>query len=1065
MFPAMTITLSLLSRRWHGLPVRACAWVWGLTLGLVLAAETDPALVLHWNLDEGRGPRARDRRGEGVHGEVRAAWTNSPAGRAVFLDGTPGRLLAATLPPALRPGTNSWSFLVWVRPIELSHPGAMNQRRLLSFGRYPDASIVLDLTGAGQWAPYLTYREPGGRTRSAGFTGFQKLRPGAWTHVALVCDRSAGRIEGYVNGVSDRAAALGADFAGDFSLGDQLTVGSTWQNFFGVVDEVQFYRRALEGREVRREFLRLRDRFAPDLPAPMAAALRRDLAADALEEVEPLWRRGQFAAVRRRLTDVVADPQTPAPVRSLAHLRLARSFAAEGDRRRAREEFERIANEPAYPRPHRAEARALAGELATPRGRAPAAPALTGVEGEDRRTRLEPVTTFAAEVFVGPRGDDRHPGTRAAPLATWTAARDRLRALRAEGVRGPLAVTLLAGEYPVAQPLELGREDSGTAEAPVVFRAAEPGRAVLYGGRRLAGWRRVSDPALRARLPAESRDQVWECDLTAQGVTRFDELRVRGFGMPPAPPTLEVFAGPEPLRPARWPNEGFVRARRVTEPGSDNPRRPSVFEYADDRHARWAGLSNVWLFGYFRYLWADATLPVASIDPARRTVTTAEPYRYGRGMSDEQGVIYYVFNVLEELDAPGEWYLDRASGRLYVYPPAPPEQVPLEIGMWKQPFVVMRQTAHVRLEGLVFDLGRGNGLLLDQCEQCVIAGCTVRRLAGNGITIRDGRANRVLGCDLHTLGRRGVEVFGGDRATLARGDHVVENCHIHSMGRLDRTYTPAIQLEGVGHRVAHNLLHHAPSSVLRIEGNDHLIEFNDVHSAVLESDDQGAMELFGNPTYRGVVFRFNRFQNIGKLGSEPWVHGQAALRFDDAISGMLVYGNLFVHAASGHFGAIQINGGRDNLVDNNLFVECARGLTGGWYPDNPAWRSLREGRAPPTFFTNDLYRARYPELARMLEPDGLNRVWRNLFFRCGAAVGGDRARWELLDNVESPREDPGFVDAAAGDYRFRPDAPVLARVPFRPLPLEAVGLYADPYRATWPVQTRPVQQPQHRPPR
>lgn len=1036
----------------------------GLVATPVATRAAEPDLLLHWPLNEGTGTRARDAARNRLHGEVRAVWTNSPAGRAVFLDGTPGRVVAVTLPPPARPGTNSWTFTAWIHPVQLLHPGPMNQRRLLSYGTYPDASVVIDLLGPGQLAPHLTYKDASGRVRAAGVTGFQNVHTGVWTHVAVVCDRRANRLECYVNGALDRAAELPAGFNPDFSLGGQLTLGSTWQNFWGAVDEVKIFRDALTGPEVRREFRRLREVFKPVLSPEQELALQRQSAADALAETEPLWSARQYAAVRRRLTGVVADRESPPAVRSLAHLRIARSFQAEGNLEAARRELERLADEPTYPRVHRAEARALARDLeGERRRRSPAASPAT--DPDDTRTRLEPVTNFVAEVFVSPQGDARGDGSRARPLATLTQARDRLRQLRAGGLTGAVAVTLLPGEYPVTDTLELGPDDSGRPGAPVVYRAAEKGRAVLYGGLRLQNLTPVRDPAVRERLPAESRDRVWECDLRALGVTNFGELRVRGFAQPPSPPTLEVFANGRPLTPARWPNEGFVRARRVVDPGSVTARRPSVFEYDSDRHARWQGVSNVWLFGYFRYLWADAALPVAAIDPQKRTVTTAVPYSYGGGMSDQQAVIYYVFNLLEELDAPGEWYLDRTRGRLYLYPPAPPDQVTLEIGLWDKPLLVMRQVSHVRLEGLVFDLARHDGLLLENSEDCVLAGCTVSRLAGNGITLRGGRGHRVLGCDVHTLGRRGIEVFGGDRATLTPGAHVVENCHIHDIGRIDRTYTPAIQLEGVGHRVAHNLMHDAPSSVMRIEGNDHLIEFNDVHDAVLESDDQGAMELFGNPTYRGVVFRFNRFRDIGKRGTEPWVHGQAALRFDDAISGMLVYGNLFVRASSGNFGAVQINGGRDNLIDNNLFVDCARGLTGGWYPDNPVWRSLRQGRAPAEFFTNELYRVRYPELVQMLEPGAVNRAWRNLFYRCGSLVGGNRAHWDLLDNAEYRDADPGFVDAARGDFRLRPDAPALARVPFRPLPLEAIGLYPDPYRARWPVDDATEKPPANHPTR
>ncbi len=151
--------------------------------------------------------------------------------------------------------------------------------------------------------------------------------------------------------------------------------------------------------------------------------------------------------------------------------------------------------------------------------------------------------------------------------------------------------------------------------------------------------------------------------------------------------------------------------------------------------------------------------------------------------------------------------------------------------------------------------------------------------------------------------------------------------------------------------MAHNLLYDCPSSTLRIEGNDHLIEYNEVHSAVRESDDQGGMELFLNPTYRGVVFRYNYFHHNGKTGREPAVHGQAAIRLDDAISGVLIYGNVFYRSANGNFGAVQINSGRDNVIDNNIFAECKQGISGGWRPGNSAWRMIREGRAPARIST------------------------------------------------------------------------------------------------------------------
>jgi hypothetical protein len=212
------------------------------------------------------------------------------------------------------------------------------------------------------------------------------------------------------------------------------------------------------------------------------------------------------------------------------------------------------------------------------------------------------------------------------------------------------------------------------------------------------------------------------------------------------------------------------------------------------------------------------------------------------------------------------------------------------------------------------------------------------------------------------------------------------------------------------------------------------------------------MELFRNATYRGVVFRHNRFRNIGKTGSEGAVHGQAAIRFDDAISGMLVYGNLFVRSSNGNFGAIQMNSGRDNLVDNNLFVDCARGITGGWNSDNSVWRMLRENLNQPGFFTNELYLSRYPKIATMLDEPAVNHAWRNVFVQCGAMTTGNAANLDLFQNVKF-NTDPGFL--GPDDYRLKPDSPVFQQIGFRPQPLAEIGLYEHPLRATWPVDTTP----------
>ncbi len=1027
--------------------------------GAGACAHAQEGLLLHYSFDEGQGTATADKSGSGLNGVVSAAWTDSPSGKALSYDGKAAGVVKMQIPAEKRFGKESWTFSAWLNPTQFTIEDRQNQRRLFAFGTYPDAYLVIDLMGNGRPSYYFCYRDEAGKTVSSGGTAAMGLALGQWAHFALVCDRKAGRVDLYVNGFGQGSTTLPAHWAGDFAAGGELTLGNGWHNYWGLMDEVRVYRRALPRAEVKAEFARLKGTFGAVESPEAAAAEKREALMEEFAKTHEAWAAGNYAAVRTACAAMMASAEAPAALRSYAHLRSAQSYIAEGKPDLARAEYGKIAATDAYPEVHRAEARERVAELER------IAKGLPARDPAASRTVVPRIATFAAEVYVSPQGNDANPGSKGAPVAGLTRARDLVRDLRAKGTGGAIAVNVLPGEYRVTAPLELSAQDSGTTDGPVVYRAVQPGKAVFYGGTRLRGFAAVTDPAILGRLPQEARGRVMRCDLRAQGITDYGQLAVRGFGQQASPPTLEVFVNGQPMTLARWPNSGFVGIRKLVEPGSKPEGKPSVFEYLDDRHARWTQADDAWLFGYFRFLWADATIKVGKIDPAAHTVTTAEAYHYGRpGMDTGQGIQYYAFNLLEEIDQPGEWYLDRKAGVLYLYPPTDLGSATVEIGLLAAPMVTMDQVTDVRLEGLTFDLARYNGLVIKGSSRCLIAGCTVSRFAGNGVTIDGGEANGLLGCDIHTLGRRATEVIGGDRATLTPGRHFVENCQIHNFGRIDRTYTPAIQLEGVGHRVAHNLMYDCPSSVMRIEGNDHVIEFNDVHSAVRESDDQGAMELFRNPTYRGVVFRYNRFTNCGKTGTGAAVHGQAAIRFDDAISGMLVYGNVFIRSANGNFGAIQMNSGRDNVMDNNLFVECKQGISGGWNGGNSVWRMIADNKRPADFYGSDLYLKRYPEIATMMAEPGINHVWRNVFYRCGSLATGNRGNLDLVENGVFADADPGFVDAAKGDYRLKPDAALLAQVGFRPIPVEEIGLYADTHRATWPVVTTPVDVPDWRKP-
>jgi len=310
---------------------------------------------------------------------------------------------------------------------------------------------------------------------------------------------------------------------------------------------------------------------------------------------------------------------------------------------------------------------------------------------------------------------------------------------------------------------------------------------------------------------------------------------------------------------------------------------------------------------------------------------------------------------------------------------------------------------------------------------------------------------------------------GGDRRTLTPARHNAENNHVHHYARRARTYRCAISVSGVGNRIAHNLIHDGPHMALSAGGNDHVVEYNEIHNVVEDSGDAGAFYVGRDWTQRGVVLRYNYWHQI--LGSTGY--GGMTIYLDDQHCGYTIYGNLFERCMQ----AVFIGGGDDNVVTNNVFLDCRkaahldnRGM--GWQKkatDDPKGTLRSRLRSMP--YTNDLWRGRYPTLPGILEDDpGVPK--RNVFVGNISAGGKwydispSIRRYQTVTNNLVFDGDKDWVrlikDAAGHPVRLEFKDPAAVRaIGFQPLPLEKMGLYADERRASWPVEheVRPVKLP------
>lgn len=739
-----------------------------------------------------------------------------------------------------------------------------------------------------------------------------------------------------------------------------------------------------------------------------------------------------YAAARKQYGVIVAQADAPAQFRAYAALCVARTYVLEKQYAAARKEYSRVRDMAAAPEILRWEAGDCLREVARLEKKLPAR------DPQWTRVTLPTLPKPAVELYVSPQGLDTNPGSKTKPFATLQRAQQAVRDLVAKALPpGGVVVNVAAGEYRLTESLAFTAADSGTAAAPVIWRAQDKGKVILTGGQVLPAPQAVTDPAILARLPEEARGKVMQVDLKAAGITQYDSPQPRGFGRGKSMPVMELFSDAQPLRLARWPNTGFVNAGKVIS----NDDKGAVFEYTGDRAERWTQAKDPWVFGYWKWLWAEQRDPV-KLDTAAHTLTLRDKVTYG-GM--DSGAPYFIYNLLEEIDQPGEWYLDREAGKLYLYPVDPKAE--LKLSMLDTPLVTANTASWVILDGLTLEYGRWHGAELTDSDHCLLAGCSVRNVGGEGVVIEGGKQDGIFGCDLYNLGR-GNKITGGDRKTLEPGGHFMENCNVHHFSRVDPTYTPAVLMNGCGNRIAHNSFHHSPGHAMRIEGNDYTIECNEIYEVVRESDDQGGLDMWANPSYRGVVLRYNYWHDIGN--DRPC--GQAGVRLDDAISGVWIYGNVFQRCSAAGFGGIQIHGGKDNKVLNCLFADCKYGISfSGWGPAR--WKEFLDSQWVQDKLHKDVeisqppYSTKYTDLARLYVDEGVSSVWCNVAYNCGSFLTRDRGIQDLMDNTVT-LEDPGFVDAAKGDFALKPTSRLRQTPGFRPIPVEEIGLYDHPWRAT-----------------
>lgn len=549
-------------------------------------------------------------------------------------------------------------------------------------------------------------------------------------------------------------------------------------------------------------------------------------------------------------------------------------------------------------------------------------------------------SAVAADFYVAADGDDKWTGTLESPnadktdgpFATFERACEALRAKPKPA--GGVTVHVRAGKYTLGQTLRLGKEDSGSSNSPIEFRAYRDEKPVLIGGRAITAW-------------TVERERVLKADLAVQGLkgVYFRQLIWNGQRQ-----HLARYPNFDPRNPygGGW---AYVDGESIPMyqdiPGED--KRTLIFKPSDAR--KWSKPTDGEVFIFARYNWWNNIVRIESLDASARKIALAGDCSYAIRPGDR----YFVRNLREELDAPGEWYLDRDTWTLYFQPPDPAPGSTNQ-GDHASPTVyapTMRTilemgpgTEHVTFRGLTFECCEGTAVVLRETSHCRIVGCTIRNVGdynGSGVSVDGGNNNEVVGCDICETGSHGISLSGGDRKTLKAAENCADNNYIHHVGVFYKQGV-GIALNGIGNRASHNLIHDGPRMGIMFSGNNLRIEYNHIRHMNLETEDTGAVYTGGRDwiSSRGTVILGNYFHDILGYGrdGDRWVspHFAWGVYLDDNAGGVDVIGNLIVRCPRA---GLHLHNGRDNKIENNIFVESRLQQIeyNGWTKDHPYWRT------------------------------------------------------------------------------------------------------------------------------
>ena len=654
----------------------------------------------------------------------------------------------------------------------------------------------------------------------------------------------------------------------------------------------------------------------------------------------------------------------------------------------------------------------------------------------------EPLEEDVLKIYVSVDGNDENPGTKEAPLKTLEGARIKARAEKREK---PIEVIFGGGEYRFIKGVNFDDLDSGTENAPVTYKAAEGEKVTFKGSFEFSAeeGQYVGDKDILSRVDVHVRNRLVQYDLKKLGYTYglpvTNKIQQFLFLMyPKESEYVNLFLDDKEQTLSEWPNgdDEFVAWVEAVEKGGtiDKPVVPGSFKYSGSRPNRWTKADSFWIGGYPGYNYRYERNSVGNVDTENSIITLATNTCFG--LISEESKAWKVFNLLEEIDMPGEWYIDKNTMMLYYYMPYSLKDKTLEISFLDEPFFNLKGASYINIEGIDFTQHRSTAVLGTVVSNINVDGCTFKNIDGTAVkTQGDKRTTysysrwqnaatefHVRNCTFDNIGGSAILLEGGNIDTLERGNCSFENNMI-MRASIKAKNQEAIVLQGVGNTVKNNSLSSVGFHAITYRGSYHTINNNEFYDTNKSSDDAGVVYAGRDYAARGTEMAYN------------YIHDNAAHRnisrgytiafyWDDAQPGQNAHHNIIVNNpwavnSSGH----------DNYFDNNTIINSTKENIK--FYDRNGWAMGAQHTA--LLADKDVYFEHFPDMQETLDEKYKGKqafcsVTGNLSVNSAENIIENLVYSKEENNIEVD-ECIDFVDPANQDYRLKSDSETAKKMP------------------------------------